>query len=72
MLAAWADAFWTEALATIHTHVPKTRFTATTGEAAAFGPTGVLHRRETDILMSVKGLNLASRSNHHREGGEGK
>ena len=70
MLAAWADTFWTEALATILAHVPKTRFTATTGEAAAFGPTGVLHRRETDILMRVKGLNLVNRCNHQREGGE--
>ena len=51
MLAAWADTFWAKALATIRTNVPKTRFTATTREATAFGPTGVLHRRETDIVV---------------------
>ena len=52
MLVAWANTFWAEALATIRTNVPKTRFTATTRGATAFDPTGVLHGRENDDSVS--------------------
>ena len=56
MLVAWANTFWAEALATIRTNVPKTRFTATTRGATAFGPTGVLHGREKDSVMCARVL----------------
>ena len=55
MLVAWANTVWAEALATIRTNVPKTRFTAATRRATAFDPTGVLHGRENDSVSGSQG-----------------